>query len=119
MKTTEVSTKTNLSTKEMIIKRKLIKIYTPQKEHGFLGPGHIARPLLMGDFTETDPFIALMDDMLDKKDNSPAGGPHPHAGFETVSLLVDGKITEMLESMKKGDFQIMTAGSGIIHTETI
>ncbi len=103
----------------MTFKRKLIKIYTPQKESGFLGPGHTARRLLIGDFTETDPFIALMDDILDKKDNSPAGGPHPHAGFETVSLLVDGKIVEMLESMKKGDFQIMTAGSGIVHTETI
>jgi redox-sensitive bicupin YhaK (pirin superfamily) len=103
----------------MTIKRKLIKTYTPQIEHGFLGSGHTALPLVMGDFTDTDPFIALMDDNLDKKDNSPAGGPHPHAGFETVSLLVDGKIVEMLESMKKGDFQIMTAGSGIVHTETI
>jgi len=103
----------------MTFKRKLIKIYSPQKESGFLGPGHTARRLLIGDFTETDPFIALMDDILDKKDNSPAGGPHPHAGFETVSLLVDGKIVEMLESMKKGDFQIMTAGGGIVHTETI
>ncbi len=103
----------------MTTKRKLIKIYTPQEERGFLGQGHTARPLLMGNFSETDPFIALMDDMLDKKDNGPAGGPHPHAGFETVSLLVDGEITEMLESMKKGDFQIMTAGSGVVHTETI
>src|ERR1700739_1988419 len=103
----------------MIFKRKLLKIYTPQKESGFLGPGHAARALLRGTFAETDPFILLMDDMLDKKDNSPAGGPHPHAGFETVSLLVDGKITEMLESMKKGDFQVMTAGSGTVHTEPI
>lgn len=103
----------------MITKRKLVKIYTPHEESGFLGQGHTARPLLMGNFSETDPFIALMDDRLDKKDNSPAGGPHPHAGFETVSLLVDGEITEMLESMKKGDVQIMTAGSGIVHTETI
>lgn len=103
----------------MTINRKLIKVYTPKVEKGFLGAGHTARPLVMGDFAETDPFIVLMDDMLDKKDSSPAGGPHPHAGFETVSLLVEGKITEMLESMKKGDVQIMTAGSGIVHTETI
>ena len=102
-----------------IMKRELTNIYTPKKERGFLGAGHTARPLLMGNFTHTDPFIALMDDDLDKKDNSPAGGPHPHAGFETVSLLIDGEIVEMLESMKKGDFQIMTAGSGIVHTETI
>jgi redox-sensitive bicupin YhaK (pirin superfamily) len=103
----------------MIIKRALTKIYTPKEENGFLGPGHTARPLVAGNFTDTDPFIALMDDNLNKTDYSPAGGPHPHAGFETVSLLVDGEIVEMLESMKKGDFQIMTAGKGIIHTETI
>jgi redox-sensitive bicupin YhaK (pirin superfamily) len=102
-----------------MIKRNLLKIYTPKKEAGFLGPGHTARAIVEGDFVDTDPFILLMDDDLVKKDHSAAGGPHPHAGFETVSLLVDGEIIEMLESMKKGDFQIMTAGSGIVHTETI
>jgi hypothetical protein len=56
-----------------------------------------------------------MDDFLDKKDDSPAGGPHPHAGFETVTLVLEGEIGEM----KQGDFQMMTAGSGIVHTETI
>ena len=103
----------------MTIKRELVRVYTPKEEQGFLGGGHIARALLMGSFKDTDPFIALMDDQLDKKDRTPAGGPHPHAGFETVSLMVEGEIVEMLESMKKGDVQIMTAGSGIVHTETI
>ena len=99
--------------------RTVASLYTPHNEQGFLGAGHVARTVLTGGFTQTDPFIFLMDDMLDKKDNEPAGGPHPHAGFETVSLLIDGEIKEMLESMKKGDFQIMTAGSGTVHTETI
>ena len=103
----------------MSIKRKLIKINTPQGQPGFLGPGHIARPVISGSFSETDPFILLMDDMLDKKDNKPAGGPHPHAGFETVSLLLEGEIGDDAHKMKGGDFQMMTAGSGIVHTETI
>jgi redox-sensitive bicupin YhaK (pirin superfamily) len=60
-----------------------------------------------------------MDDLLDKKDNVPVGGPHPHAGFETVSLLLEGEIGDDAHKMKGGDFQIMTAGSGIVHTETI
>jgi redox-sensitive bicupin YhaK (pirin superfamily) len=102
-----------------VIKRKITRIHTPKDEPGFLGAGHVARRVVGGSFAETDPFIYLMDDMLDKKDSSPAGGPHPHAGFETVSLLVDGEITEMMESMKAGDFQIMTAGSGTVHTEPI
>jgi redox-sensitive bicupin YhaK (pirin superfamily) len=61
----------------------------------------------------------LMDDMLDKKDNEPVGGPHPHAGFETVSLLLEGEMGDEAHKMKGGDFQMMTAGRGIVHTETI
>ena len=91
----------------------------PQGEPGFLGRGHIARPVITGRFSESDPFIMLMDDMLDKKDNEPVGGPHPHAGFETVSFLLEGEIGDEAHKMKAGDFQIMTAGSGIVHTETI
>jgi hypothetical protein len=99
----------------MSIKRRLVQIDTPQGQPGFLGRGHIARPVIQRSFPESDPFIMLMDDMLDKKDEVPVGGPHPHAGFETVSLLLEGEMGEM----KGGDFQMMTAGSGIIHTETI
>jgi quercetin 2,3-dioxygenase len=99
----------------MTIKRKIIHVDTPQGQPGFLGRGHIARPVIQRSFAESDPFIMLMDDMLDKEDSSPAGGPHPHAGFETVSLLIEGDMGEM----KAGDFQMMTAGSGVIHTETI
>jgi redox-sensitive bicupin YhaK (pirin superfamily) len=103
----------------MQIKRKLVKINTPEGQPGFLGAGHIARPVITGSFSESDPFIMLMDDLLDKKDNVPVGGPHPHAGFETVSLLLEGEIGDDAHKMKGGDFQIMTAGSGIVHTETI
>jgi redox-sensitive bicupin YhaK (pirin superfamily) len=103
----------------MSINRKLIKIYTPQGQPGFLGAGHIARPVVTGSFSETDPFIMLMDDMLDKKDDQPVGGPHPHAGFETVTLVLEGELGDDTHKMKAGDLQMMTAGSGIIHTETI
>lgn len=103
----------------MSIKRKLINIQTPAGQPGFLGRGHIARPVIQVDYTDSDPFILLMDDMLDKKDEEPVGGPHPHAGFETVSLLLEGEMGDEAHTMKGGDLQIMTAGSGIIHTETI
>jgi len=103
----------------MTIKRKLVKIETPAGQPGFLGTGHTARPVVRGNFSESDPFIFLMDDFLDKKDDQPVGGPHPHAGFETVSLLLEGEIGDAAHTMKSGDFQIMTAGSGIVHTETI
>lgn len=103
----------------MSVKRILKRRYTPAGNPGFLGEGHIARALIQGDFAETDPFILLMDDMLDKKTDEPVGGAHPHAGFETVSLLLEGEMGDEAHKMKKGDLQLMTAGSGIIHTETI
>lgn len=103
----------------MSIKRKLIKVNSPAVRPGFLGPDHLARPVIEGAFADSDPFILLMDDMLDKKDNTPVGGAHPHAGFETVSFLLEGEIGDEAHKMKGGDFQIMTAGSGIVHTETI
>jgi len=103
----------------MTNKRKLVTQYRPADKPGFLGAGHIARALIQGDFADTDPFILLMDDMLDKKDDDPAGGPHPHAGFETVTLLLEGELGNDTHGMKAGDLEMMTAGSGIIHTETI
>jgi quercetin 2,3-dioxygenase len=103
----------------MIHKRRPVASYKAPIEKGFLGEGHLARGVISVPYSQSDPFIALMDDMLDKKNNNPSGGPHPHAGFETVSLMVDGAIGDMIENLKAGDFQIMTAGSGIVHTETI
>jgi quercetin 2,3-dioxygenase len=99
----------------MAIQRTLVHVDNPQGQPGFLGQGHIARPVIQKSFAESDPFIMLMDDILDKKDDVPVGGPHPHAGFETVSLLIEGEMGEM----KGGDFQMMTAGAGVVHTETI
>ncbi|GAB4029091.1 pirin family protein [Spirosoma gilvum] len=99
--------------------RKLVNIYTPPTQPGFLGAGHLASPVIQVDFTESDPFIVLMDDRLNKQDDEPVGGPHPHAGFETVSLLLKGEMGDGAHRLKGGDLQLMTAGSGIIHTETI
>jgi quercetin 2,3-dioxygenase len=101
------------------IDRKLTTVYAPAAQSGFLGKGHTARPVVQIDYTQSDPFIMLMDDMLEKTDNIPVGGPHPHAGFETATLILQGEIGEGQHAMKAGDFEIMTAGSGIVHTETI
>ncbi|MBD2699140.1 pirin family protein [Spirosoma sp. BT702] len=103
----------------MFLPRKLVNRYTPPTQQGFLGAGHLASPVIQVDFTESDPFIMLMDDRLNKQDDHPAGGPHPHAGFETVSLLLEGTMGDEVHQLKGGDLQLMTAGSGIIHTETI
>ena len=101
------------------MERKLKTVYKPASGPGFLGKGHTASPVIAVEFRQSDPFIMLMDDRLEKTDNIPVGGPHPHAGFETVSLVLQGEFGEGEHAMKGGDFEIMTAGSGIVHTETI
>ncbi len=103
----------------MTIKRNVISVQTPRPQQGFLGEGHTARAVIQTGYRQSDPFILLMDDMLDKKDEKPVGGPHPHAGFETVSLLIEGEMGNGPHKLEAGGLQIMTAGSGVIHSETI
>lgn len=93
----------------------------PPAAPGFVGPGHLAAPVVFPEnFETTDPFILLMDDHLDIG-NRPVGGPHPHAGFETVTLILDGAIYDRDEggALNAGEVQWMTAGSGVIHNEDV
>lgn len=74
-------------------------------------------------FDDVDPFL-----MLDHFDFTLAPGqmgglaPHPHRGFETVTVMIDGAI-EHGDSLgnrgriASGDIQWMTAGNGIVHEE--
>ncbi len=99
-----------------MIQRNIAKINTHSLHPGFLGKGHLAAAILDGNsFTQTDPFILLMDDQLDLPGGPPVGGPHPHAGFETVTLVLEGNGKDW----KTGSLELMTAGKGIIHTEEI
>jgi redox-sensitive bicupin YhaK (pirin superfamily) len=98
---------------------KLESIHTPEPHQGFLGPGHIARAVVGGDFSKSDPFIALMDDRIVVPEGKSVGGPHPHAGFETVTMVLEGDLGNEQHGYHAGDFEMMTAGKGIIHTESI
>jgi hypothetical protein len=102
--------------------RRLARIVTvPLPTPGFVGPGHLAAEVVApGDFALNDPFIALMDDRLDIGDR-PVGGPHPHAGFETVTLILEGAIRDRDEGgvIDTGEVQWMTAGRGIVHGENV
>jgi redox-sensitive bicupin YhaK (pirin superfamily) len=62
----------------------------------------------------------LADDHLDIGDGS-VGEPHPHAGFETVTLPLDGAISDRSEGgvISAGEVQWMTAGRGIIQGEDV
>lgn len=106
----------------MLYQRRISRIYNvPELAPGFIGPGHLAAPVIPPeDFAINDPFILLMDDHLDIGDR-PVGGAHPHAGFETVTLLLQGSIYDRDEGgfIEAGEVQWMTAGRGIIHGENV
>jgi redox-sensitive bicupin YhaK (pirin superfamily) len=106
----------------MLQQRKIARVITvPPLAPGFIGPGHLAAQVVSPeDFVLNDPFILLMDDHLDIGDR-PLGEPHPHAGFETVTLILDGAIYDRDEGgvINSGEVQWMTAGQGIIHGESM
>lgn len=106
----------------MTQQRRVARVVTvPPLAPGFVGPGHRAAQVVSPeDFARHDPFIMLADDHLDIGER-PVGGPHPHAGFETVTLILDGAIYDRDEGgvIRAGEVQWMTAGSGIIHGENV
>ncbi len=106
----------------MSYQRRIARVVTvPKLAPGFVGPGHLAAQVVSpDDFVLNDPFIMLADDHLDIGDRA-VGGPHPHAGFETVTLVLDGAIYDRDEGgvINAGEVQWMTAGRGIIHGENV
>lgn len=102
--------------------RRIARVVTvPPLAPGFVGPGHLAAQVVSPEeFVLNDPFILLMDDHLEIGDRT-LGEAHPHAGFETVTLLLDGAIYDRDEggAIKAGEVQWMTAGRGIIHGENV
>lgn len=94
---------------------------TPPPEPGFIGEGHTAVEVVTSQaLTHSDPFVLLMDDRLDIAQRRVIGGPHPHAGLETVTLLLEGTLRDRDEGeLHAGDALWMTAGRGIIHNEHV
>jgi redox-sensitive bicupin YhaK (pirin superfamily) len=66
------------------------------------------------------PFVLLMDDRLDFKPGQPVGEAHPHAGIETVTLILEGALDDAAEGrLETGDLVWMSAGRGLIHNENV
>ena len=99
-----------------MIRRNISKITQNPWHSGFLGTGHQAMSVLDGvGYKDSDPYILFMDDSLELPGGEPVGGAHPHAGFETLTLVLEGNE----KGWKTGSFELMTAGKGIIHAEEI
>ena len=98
------------------VERGLARVITlPLPTRGQFGPDHTVIEVITPEqWADADPFILLMDDRID---GTLVGGPHPHAGFETVTFLVDGQMGSEggAGALAPGDVERTTAGSGIVH----
>lgn len=92
-----------------------------------LGPGQsVFSPLPHPGLGDTSPFLMLdhfgpKEVNLTRPFNVP---PHPHKGFEPVTLLFRGEVLHRdslgnTGYLQAGDVQWMTAGSGIVHSEGV
>lgn len=90
------------------------------------GAGFIVRrPLPAPGLAVLDPFL-LIDEMgpIEYGPGEAVGAPdHPHRGFETVTYVLEGEVVHEDSAghrgtIKPGGVQWMTAGGGIIHSET-
>ena len=83
----------------------------------------LRRAFGFGDTGEFDPFLLFDDFRNDRPADYRAGFPwHPHRGIETITYVLAGTVDHgdslgNLGSLRAGDVQWMTAGSGILHQE--
>jgi redox-sensitive bicupin YhaK (pirin superfamily) len=82
----------------------------------------VLRTLGLPQLDHLDPFLLLDEFLIPDPDNSPGIPWHPHRGFETVTLILEGEALHEDRiggkgHLRTGDVQWMTAGSGIIHQE--
>lgn len=83
----------------------------------------LTRVLTQGLQQRLDPFLMLDAFGSDAASDYIGGFPsHPHRGFETVTLMLEGRMRHQdsvgnLGLLEAGSVQWMTAGRGIIHSE--
>ncbi len=104
----------------------LVRVIDTPQPH-WVGDGFLVRPLF-ADLAFTNavsPFLMLdyaAPAQFKPSDPPPGVGPHPHAGFETVTIVYDGELEHRDSAghtglIGKGDVQWMTAARGIVHEE--
>ena len=84
----------------------------------------LSRAIANAELDHLDPFLLLDEFRSDDPNDYIAGFPdHPHRGFETVTYMLAGRMEHADHAGNKGllvggGAQWMTAGRGIIHSET-
>jgi len=106
--------------------KELVGVYQAGSHH-MVGDGFPVRNMIPGAGVDEQlsPFLLL--DYMGPKDFPPTErqlgvGEHPHRGFETVTIMYQGKVAHRDSTgsggvIGPGDIQWMTAASGIVHEE--
>lgn len=104
----------------------ILGVYSTPERH-WVGDGFPVRTLFAPDSfgQQLSPFLLL--DHAGPRDFVPGirprgVGPHPHRGFETVTIVYEGEVSHRDSTgagghIGPGDVQWMTAGAGILHEE--
>ena len=99
---------------------KILNCYPAEPAPGL----HVMRPLPGPELDYLDPFLML--DHFGPLTVAPGGNgglnPHPHRGFETVTIMLEGAMEHHDSAGNRGlitpgDVQWMTAAGGIVHAE--
>lgn len=104
----------------------IIGVYQPGSQH-MVGDGFPVRNLFPSNDLdrEVSPFLMLDyagPHYFPPTDRPRGVGEHPHRGFETVTLVYEGKVAHRDSAgnagiIGPGDVQWMTAASGVVHEE--
>ena len=105
---------------EAVTDRRIVRTVTTAAPAPVL-PGIAHTALISPEERElSDPFLLMSDDRIDGGHGARVGGAHPHAGMESLTLLLEGSIKDGdATPLQAGDLQWMTAGSGIVHDEAV
>lgn len=98
--------------------RGIQKVWTTHER--VISPIHrVSAVLEPGHWEDYDPFLLMMEDTFEEG----AFDIHPHRGMETITYVIEGNIehfdsaTGQGGTLTSGDFQMMTAGRGVVHNE--
>ncbi|GGC78568.1 hypothetical protein GCM10007216_06320 [Thalassobacillus devorans] len=102
----------------MAKQRGIDRVWTVEYQKGSGPHKQVGQVLPPGNWEQFDPFLLMAEDWF-QQGTFP---DHPHRGMETITYVIEGKLKHEdnhggSEVLEPGDAQLMTAGSGIVHSE--
>lgn len=102
----------------MANERGIERVWTVEFQDGSGPHKKVGQVLPPGNWEHFDPFLLMAEDWF-QQGTFP---DHPHRGMETITYVIEGKLKHEDNHggsgvLEPGDAQLMTAGSGIVHSE--